>query len=52
LVVGIWAVVRARRGAGGLATAIAGLVLGGALTLLWVGWIAMLMLLNPPGLGG
>jgi hypothetical protein len=41
LVVGIAAVVRARRGAGGLITSIVGLVLGGALTFLWVAWIVL-----------
>jgi hypothetical protein len=51
LVVGIAAVVRARRGAGGRGTAIIGLVLGGALTFLWVAWIGMLML-NPGAMGG
>ncbi len=51
LVVGIAAVIRARRGAGGLGTAIIGLVLGGALTFLWVAWIGMLML-NPGAMGG
>ncbi len=50
LVVGIAAVLRARRGAGSYAVAIAGLVLGGTLTLLWVGWIGMLML-NPGAMG-
>jgi hypothetical protein len=49
-VVGIAAVIRARRGAGGLGTAIIGLVLGGVLTFLWVAWIGMLML-NPGALG-
>lgn len=43
--VGFLAVLRARRGAGGLAAAIIGLLLGGALTFLWMAWIAMLMLL-------
>lgn len=52
LVVGIAAVVRARRGGGGLVTAIIGLVLGGTLTVLWVGWIGVLVILNPAGLGG
>ncbi len=50
LVVGIAAVIRARRGVGGLGTAIIGLVLGGALTFLWVAWIGMLML-NPAAMG-
>lgn len=52
LVVGIAAIVRARRGGGGLVTAIIGVALGGTLTFLWVGWIGMLMVFNPPGLGG
>lgn len=52
LVVGVAAIVRARRGGGGLVTAIIGVALGGALTFLWVGWIGMLMIFNPPGLGG
>lgn len=50
-VVGFLAVLRARRGAGGLATAIIGLILGGTLTLLWVVWIGGLMLF-PSALGG
>jgi hypothetical protein len=50
LVVGIAGVIRARRGAGGLASAIIGLVLGGALTFIWVAWIGVLML-NPGALG-
>lgn len=49
--VGFLAVLRARRGAGGLAAAIVGLLLGGTLTLLWVAWIGMLMLF-PSALGG
>ena len=50
LMVGAIAVVRARRGAGGLPTALIGVVLGGTLTFLWVAWIGMLML-NPGALG-
>jgi hypothetical protein len=50
LIVGIVAVVRARRGAGGLPTAVAGTAIGGTLTLLWVIWIGGLML-NPGALG-
>jgi hypothetical protein len=50
LVVGIAAVVRARRGAGGLPTAVAGMLIGGTLTLLWAAWIGMLML-NPGAMG-
>ncbi len=49
-VVGFLAVRRARRGAGGLVTAIMGLVLGGTLTFLSVAWISMLML-NPGAMG-
>ena len=49
--VGFLAVLRARRGSGGLATAIIGLLLGGTLTLLWVVWIGGLMLF-PGALGG
>lgn len=48
--IGIAAVLRARRVAGGLVSAIAGLVLGGTLTLLWVAWIVGLML-NPGAIG-
>lgn len=51
LLVGIAGVLRARRGAGGFALAIAGLVLGCILTLLWVAWIGMLTL-SPGALGG
>ncbi len=50
LLIGIAAVLRARRGAGGFPLAIAGLVLGGVLTFLWVAWIVGLML-NPGALG-
>ena len=49
--VGFLAVLRARRGARGMATAIIGLLLGGTLTFLWVAWIGMLMLF-PTALGG
>ncbi len=49
--VGFLALRRARQGAGGLATAIIGFMLGGTLTLLWVAWIGMLMLF-PGALGG
>jgi hypothetical protein len=50
LLVGIAAVLRARRGAGGFSLTVAGLILGGTLTLLWTAWIGMLML-NPRALG-
>jgi hypothetical protein len=50
LLVGIAAVLRARRRAASFALAIAGLVLGGTLTLLWVAWIVGLML-NPGAIG-
>lgn len=49
--VGFLALLRARRGAGGMVTAIIGLVIGGTLLVLWVAWIGMLIFLNPPGLG-
>ena len=49
--VGFLAVLRARRGAAGLATAIIGLLLGGTLTLLWVVYIGGLMLF-PGAIGG
>jgi hypothetical protein len=45
--VGFLAVLRARRGGGGLVTAIIGLILGGALLFLWVAWIGMLIVFNP-----
>ena len=48
-VVGIAAVIQARSGAGGLGTAIIGLVVGGVLTFLWVACIGILML-NPGAL--
>ncbi len=48
-VVGIAAVIQARSGAGGLGTAIIGLVVGGVLTFLWVACIGMPML-NPGAL--
>lgn len=48
--IGSAAVYRARRGGGGFASAMAGLVLGGILTLLWVVWIGGLIL-NPGALG-
>ncbi len=47
---GIAAVLRARRGRGGLAMAIAGLALGGALTALFAIWFLGLIL-NPGALG-
>lgn len=50
LVVGIAAVMRARRGVGSFVIAIVGVVLGGTLTLLWMAWIVGLML-NPGALG-
>lgn len=43
--VGFLAVLRARRGHGGLATGIIGLLLGGTLTFLWVAWIVMMTVL-------
>jgi len=45
--VGFLAVLRARRGGGGMVAAIVGLVLGGTLLFMWIAWIGMLMLLNP-----
>lgn len=50
LVVGIAAVVRARRGLGSVVIAGVGVVVGGALTLLWVVWIVGLTL-NPGAIG-
>ncbi len=50
LVVGIAAVVRARRGLGSVVIACIGVVVGGVLTLLWVVWIVGLTL-NPGALG-
>ncbi len=49
LVVGIFALRRARRGNGGLTAAIVGVVLGGLLTLAIAVWILVLLL--SPGLG-
>jgi hypothetical protein len=46
LLAGIMGVLRARRGAGGLITAIVGVVIGGTLTFLWVAWIVALAV-NP-----
>jgi hypothetical protein len=45
--VGFLAALRARRGGGGMLTAIIGLALGGTLLLMWIAWVGMLMLLNP-----
>jgi len=45
--VGFLAIRRARRGGGGMATAVAGLVAGGSLLFLWVAWIAGLLIFNP-----
>ncbi len=50
LLVGVAAVVRARRISGGLPLAITGVLVGGVLTLLWVAWLGMLMLI--PGAMG
>ena len=50
LVVGIAAVVRARRGLGSVVIAGIGVVVGGTLTVLWVVWIVGLTL-NPGAIG-
>lgn len=50
LVVGIAAVVRARRGLGSVVLASVGVVVGGVLTVLWVWWIVAITL-NPGGIG-
>ena len=50
LVIGIAAVVRARRGLGSVVIAGIGAVIGGALTFLWVWWIVAISV-NPGGLG-